>query len=273
MAVSIRKAFKNVLSDEDFLSKYAVLVVLSFCNGLLTFALLAKNYMWILPALALSITATVIAFGYDLKYIRSLIDDENAKMPEWSGILEYTLNGIKYLGAVMLFAMATSMILIIPMLVVAILAVISKVFLILMSIPVLLFILVELYVCIASIGFVYVFLDSDMDICSLFNFKKIFSYFSINYFTALFTVGTLALCNALLGGAATINIKYALLYLIPLMLAPFLRMGINNIIAQAYNSNKNEEKGSLAKMFGYLLLFIVAAILLIFVSILSKHAV
>lgn len=269
MAVSLRKAFKNVLSDGDFLSKFAILIVLSFCNGLLTFALIARNYGWLIPAAVLSVIATIIGFGYDFKYIKNLIDNENSEMPEWSGIGEFFITGTKYVAAVMLFAMAVGLILFVPIVLFACLSFISKVFFILMMLPFFLCILFEIYICFASLGMVYVFLDSDMDILSLFNFKKIFSYFSVSYFVALFAVGALAFGNGLLGSIATINLKYALLYIIPLIIAPFLRMINNNLIAQAYNANKNNEKGSVGKLFIYLALIIIITILFVLVSIVS----
>ena len=270
MAVSVCKGFRNVINDKDFWSKYTILVILSFCNGLLSFALLAKNYIWVLPALILSLLATIIALGYDLKYIQKLIANENSPMPEWSGIGEIFLTGLRYLGAIFLFSMAVGIIILIPVFLVAILAMIEKTLIVLMVIPLVLMCILELYVCLCAQGFIYVFLDSQEDILSLFNIKKIFSYFSINYFTALFIGCFFALLNSILGTCATIQMKYALLYIIPLMIAPVLRMGINNYVAQAYRANRDGEKGSLLKMFAYIGLSILAVIGLIGVSILGK---
>lgn len=270
MAVSITKSFKNVINDKDFLSKYTILVVLSFCNGLLSFALLAKNYVWVFPSLVLSLLATIITIGYDLKYVQNLIENEDSPMPEWSGIGEFIIVGLKYLGALLLFLIAAIVIIFIPVCLVAILAMIEKTLIILMLIPLLLMVIFEIYVCIAAQGFVYSFLDSEQDLLSLFNIKKIASYFSINYFISLFIVFFLSLLLALLGTCTTLNIKYELLYIIPLMLAPVVRMGINNLVAQAYRANKNNEAGSILKMFAYLGLSILTLGVFFVVPILAK---
>lgn len=270
MSVNIVKAFKNVLSDEDFLSKYTILVVLSFCSGLMAFAVLAKNNDLLLPSLILAVAAAIISFGYDIQYIKDLIKDENAKMPEWSNIGEYILCGTKCFGAILIFALAVIGIIISFTVLVALLASLFKPLILLIFIPLLFLFIIEIFTVLASVGFMYAFIESDMNLLSLFDFKKVCSYFSVNYFTVLFITGAFAIFNGILGSLTTINIKYSLLYIIPLMLAAFFRMGINNMIAQAYRANRDNEKGSATNMVIALGVCILLLLLFVVLSIFFK---
>lgn len=262
MAVSMRAAFSNVLRDKDFLSKYTILVLLSFCNGLAVYASLAKNYTLLIPAIAISTLASILAFGYDFTYIKNLILNKDANMPEWTwgNIGEYSLTGVKYLAAVLLLAMSVGIIMLIPILLILILGAISKFMLVLLIIPFFILMLIELFVCIASQGFVYSFIDTNCDILALFKFKRVCSYFSVNYFTSLFAFGCLAIFNGILATVTTSSIRYALFYIIPLLLAPFLRMGINNLMAQAYRAKRDSEPSCVGKMLVYIGCFVLLLI-------------
>ena len=117
MTVSIKDAFKNVFSDKEFITKYTYLLVLSFCLGLLNFTLLAKNYAILPVAFIFAIFASVINYGYDIEYIKSLMDNEQAKMPEWTdNITKFFMLGLKYMAAVLLIGIVFSVILTIFML-------------------------------------------------------------------------------------------------------------------------------------------------------------
>ena len=262
MSVSMRAAFSNVLKDKDFLSKYTILVLLSFCNGLAVYASLAKNYALFIPAVAIATLASILAFGYDFAYIKNLISNKDVDMPEWTwgNLGDYSLTGVKYFAAVLLLAMSVGVIILIPVLITLILGAINKFMLVFIIIPFFILMLIELFVCIASQGFVYSFIDTNYDILALFRFKKICSYFSVNYFTALFAFGCLALLNGILATATTSSLRYALFYIIPLLLAPFLRMGINNLMAQAYRAKRDGEPSCVGKMLAYIGCFVLLLI-------------
>ena len=66
----------------------------------------------------------------------------------------------------------------------------------------------EIYLLFCGIGFLYVFIESDYSIISVFNLKKIYNYFSTNYFIALFAMVTIAGINGVLATLTTIRIKY-----------------------------------------------------------------
>ena len=67
----------------------------------------------------------------------------------------------------------------------------------------------------------------------------------------------LASLNAILAVLTVMNIKYILLYIIPLMITPLLRFIASNLMAQAYLADKNLEKGSRGRLFLYLIISIV----------------
>ena len=258
MAVSIGKSIANVFSDKDFLPKYTVLVVLSFCVGLLTFVSIAENYVWLPVAIPLYLIAVVISCGYDIKYIKELINNENSKMPSWSSknIKEFLIIGVKYFLAAIIFIFIITPILSLPIFIFSSYIKIHS-YLILLALVFLFFALVTIaYLLIFFPAIIYTFINTDYDVLAFFNIKKNCSYFSVNYFTALLAIMCLNLPVTYMAHTTTLRLRYALLYIIPLMIVPIFRMFNCNLMAEAYTSKINNEKGSIAKMFGLLVLAI-----------------
>ncbi len=258
MAVSIRKSFANVFSDSEILSKYTALVILSFCTGLLTFVLLGKNYTWLPIATPLYFLAAIIAGGYDIKYVKELINNEDARMPDWSkeNLLEFFYIGAKYFIATMIFFLIITPVIFLPIIFISLLYKTYPYLILLIIIPILLAIVTALYFFICFPGIIYTFINTDNDLLTFFNVKKICSYFSVNYFTSIFAIVCLNIPVYFMAQCSTIRLKYALFYIIPLMLAPIIRMVFCNLMSQAYISNNKDNDGSIAKMFGYLFLII-----------------
>ena len=66
---------------------------------------------------------------------------------------------------------------------------------------------------------------------------------------------------------------YSELYIIPLMIAPFLRMISNNMIAQAYTANQNNEKSPLWKILLFGLTAIIMFVIIITVGFIGNHVI
>ncbi|MBR6099376.1 DUF4013 domain-containing protein [bacterium] len=271
MAVSTRSAFKNIFKDKDFLSKYSVLVVLTFAMGLMTFIMVAKNYDLLPIAIPLYFLAMIFDYGYHLKYIQNLMNDENALLPDWSKPGDIFITGIKFITAILMLAMPIIAVFLVLLVSVAMLSTVSKAFLVLLIIPFFLFAIVEIVLILAGPGFLFAYLEQNEDLFALYNLKKVFSYFSINYFTALFAILSLSVILGFMGSCTMVSLKYALFYIIPLLLAPIFRLSFNNLIGQAYCANKRDEKGSALALFGYIgefiLLLITYFIIVIILSI------
>ena len=252
MTVSTRNAIQNVFKDKDFLSKYSILVVLSFAMGLITFISVAKNYDLLPFALPVYLLALIFDYGYHLKYVQSLMKDENAVMPEWSKPGDIFITGIKFISAILLFATPILTVFLVLFGLIALLTTVSKAFMVLLIIPFFLFIVIEIFMLVGGPGFIFTYIEQNEDFFAFFNLKKVFSYCSVNYFISIFAILSL---SVILGGVSSctlVRVKYALLYIIPLMLAPIFRLCFNNLIAQAYWGNKRNEKGSGIALGGYI---------------------
>ncbi len=274
MTISIRKAFKNIVKDKDFLPKYTVLIILSFGCGLLSFALLAKNQQVMVPSLIIAIIASCFALGYDIEYTKLLIKKDDADLPNWSKWAEYFGIGLKYIWAIILLGITilTAIIMFAAIGTLLTLKVKSHMAIVIHTSYALL-IVIEILMAFCSIGFTYLFIESEYNILSLFNIKKLFGYISRNYFTALFGMAMLASINGVFATLTTAKIKYALLYIIPLMIAPFLRMISNNMIAQAYTANQNNEKSPLWKILLFGLTAIIMFVIIITVGFIGNHVI
>lgn len=254
MSINIKEAFINPFRDKNFIQKYSVLLILSFCCGILGFAIIAHNYSYIKPILILAILAAVTNLGYDLEYIKSLIKNENTELPEWKDFFKYMLSGSKFsLAIILLVSVCVGIVL--GLFILFGIFIYKKTLLLVLAAHIALGILtvIEIIMVFASMSYIYVYIDSNDDIFSVFNVKKVFSNFSANYFTALFASLTFTLINGLLGSIAMINIKYALFYIIPLIITPIIKLVSDNLAAQAYLRNKNFESGSVIKtvIFGF----------------------
>lgn len=253
MAISIRNSIKNIFNDKDFTAKYSILVVLSFICGLFVFATLAHNKPLIIPTAILATLAGCTTVGYDITYLKALMEKEDAKLPEWDKFFEYFNAGLKFLFALLLLAASImGAVLLLTFLGKILLGNIKIIMIIFFTLLNLLALGFEIYLLFCGIGFLYVFIESDYSIISVFNLKKIYNYFSTNYFIALFAMVTIAGINGVLATLTTIRIKYALFYIIPLLIAPFLRLITNNLIAQAHIADKNNESGSVWKLILYI---------------------
>ncbi len=262
MTVSLRAATKNVIKDKDFLSKYFVLVILSFIVGLTFFASYAKNYALLIPSSALAMIASIIMCGYDFKYMGVLIQDKDANLPEWDNWGTLLTTGLKFFGAIFLLAFA----IIAVTLAAAILAGLTSIFSKTVALALLIAIgIINIIICIcllmATPALIYNFIDTDYNLLSVFNFKKLCGYLSINYFSAYFIGLFIAVIVSIFASATTIRAEYVLLYIIPLLIAPFVRMINDNLLIQAYTANKNSEKGSIAKLALYFILFAVMGLI------------
>ncbi len=84
---------------------------------------------------------------------------------------------------------------------------------------------------------------------------------------------TISGINGVLATVTTIKIKYALFYIIPLLLAPFFRLITNNLIAQAYNADKNNETGSVLRLILYAVTGTVLIISILAVGTIGKYLI
>lgn len=276
MAVSIRKSFANIFGDREILPKYTVLVILSFCVGLLTFVFMAKNYMWLPVAVPLYFIASILATGYDIKYVKELMNNENSKMPHWTkeNFVEFFSIGIKYLIATIILFLIIFSIIVIPIIIIGSLYKMYNLLISLLIVPLLIATAIFMYLLICFPGIIYTFINNNYDILTFFNIKKNCSYFSVNYFISLFAIMCLALPISFIAQCTTVRLRYALFYIIPLMIAPIIRMVFCNLMSQAYRANNNNEDGSIAKMFGLLalLLFEIIIFTIAYIIFLIKFA-
>ena len=255
MSVSLRDAFRRVFKEECFLPNYTALVVMSFCSGLLYFAMRAKNIPYILPSVVLAIAALILSEGYHLKYFKAITSEVQPTMPDWKKFGFYGLTGLKFFAASIILGMVFTSVI---MILITILLVFGLFLKSAMSAMFLAFAVIvgigEMLICLCMPAFVYVFTDMDESVTSFLFLNKVFKNFSCSYFVALFLIAVLSSLNAILAVLTTINIKYVLLYIIPLMITPFLRLVSDNIMAQAYIANKNGQKDSAGKMIIYMFL-------------------
>ena len=266
MTLSIKKAFKNIFADKEFWAKYAVLLILSFCLGFLNFTMMAKNYLLFVPAVAVAVMSSCLFNGYEIQYIKSLMNDKNAKMPEWNdNIWNFFLIGLKYFTAILLVGIVCSAIVIVLMMFAVIAAYILHYPILLKILSRTLFIIIEIVAIILTQGFIYLFIESNYEITSLFNFKKLFSYFGVTYFTSTAMCINLLVIIAIIATITTANIRYALLYLIPLIISPVFNLGMDNIRAQAYRAIKNNKKISFLSF----ILYTISAILIVAILIIA----
>ena len=274
MAISIRNSIKNIFSDEDFITKYSILVVLSFICGLVVFATLAHNKPLIIPTTILATLAGCVTLGYDITYLKTLIEKEDAKLPEWNRFFEYLNTGLRFVCAILLLVAAImGGILILTILGKILSYNIKALMLLFYSILTLAVIGFEIFLLFCGIGFMYMFIESDYNITSVFNIKKLYNYFSTNYFIALFAMVTISGINGILATLTTIKIRYALFYIIPLLLAPFFRLITNNLIAQAYNADKNNETGSVWRLIFYAITATTTIFLIFLAGTLGKYLI
>jgi len=264
MAVSIRKATRDIFKDKDFLSKYTVLVILAFCVGLLSFAMIAKNNMWILVSLPFYILAGIILNGYYIKYTHNLMDNENSGLPSIvkENLLEYFPIGLRYFIATAAFLAINSLAVISLMILISFLAKIYNLLIVLIILPIIYEIVLLLYIFVGLPGLIYNFIESNYSILSFFEIKKVLSHLSVNYFISLFYLSILNLGIFFMTQCSIMRIRYALLLIIPLMLSPIVALITDNLMAQAYRSNKTSEEGSIAKMSISLLCLIILSIVL-----------
>ena len=170
MAISIRNSLKNIFNDEDFVTKYSILVVLSFLCGLVVFAALAHNKPLIIPTIILATLAGCVTLGYDITYLKALIEKEDAKLPEWSRFFEYLNTGLKFVCAILLLAAAIMGGILILTILGKILSYNIKILMILLySALTLITIGVEIFLLFCGIGFMYMFIEADYSITSVFN--------------------------------------------------------------------------------------------------------
>ena len=168
MTVSILEAFKNVIKDKDFMPNYTALVVMSFCCGLVYFALPSRNMNILIPVIILAIAAGIYTEGYHLHYLGALIRNNESKMPEWKNCWPYYLTGLKYVIAIIIFTLALCAISLLFLGISFAMIPISKVLgaLLLMIFFIICFILeVFIFLCIPS--FPCTFIDSEENILSI----------------------------------------------------------------------------------------------------------
>ena len=241
---------------------YTALVVMSFCCGLVYFASLSNNTKLLVPTTILAVAAMIYSEGYHLRYFKSLTTNTTPSMPEWKDAGSILLTGIKYATAVLILSLALGAILLIFGFITAAATIVSKIFgIILLMLFFLICFIMEIFLVVCLPSFFCTFTDSEGSVLSFLNIKNLCKYFSVNYFITLFTILILALLNSCLSFAASINIKYNLTYIIPLMLAPIIRLWTDNLIAQSYLANKSGEQGSIAKMCILLLVLLLIVIL------------
>lgn len=265
MSVSIKKSFGNIFSDKSFIEKYSNLVILSFACGFLNFVILAKNYSLLIPAIFLAAIAVVFNFGYDLTYVKSMMVNINSELPLWNGnFKKFFILGLKWIAAILLICFIFDIVLVFFMILVSIFAMLLHYKSVVLMMPKILFIVSEIFAIIFMQGLIYLFLDSNEAIASLFNLKKLFSYFSVNYFTSVAGTSIFILFNAILSTLATIKLEYALWYIVPLLIAPLFKLVNDNLMAQAYVANKNNEKTSWTILVLYLIMAILLCILLLY---------
>ncbi len=258
MSVSLRAAIKNIAKDKDFLSKYLILVILSFTVGLTFFASYAKNYALVIPSSALGMLASIILCGYDFRYLKKLINNTDANLPEWNNFGELLITGLKFFGTVFLLAVAIIAVVLVLTILSGLTVFISKglAFSLLIGVGVL-----NIIICACLLAYtpaiIYNFIDTDYDLAAIFNFKKLSSYFSRNYFSAFFAGGFVAILVSIFAIITTAKPEYVLLYIIPLMIAPIVRMINDNLLIQAYTANKANEKGSAVKLILYFILSLI----------------
>ena len=268
VAISLIDAFKQVFKDKNFMPTYTVLVILSFCCGLLFFATLAKNTPLIFPSIILAICALCLSEGFHLQYFKSLVTTQDKNMPNFKDVGCYAMTGIKFLAATTILCLTILPLTIFSTIFVLLFSVISKPAMHLaLLFSTFIFLIIEIFILICIPAFIYVFTDTDEDVVSFLFIKKLCGYFSCNYFSALFLIAFISALNGVISVATTVNIKYALLYIIPLMITPIIRLGADNILAQAYCANKNSEKGSVGRMIFYLFsAFVIMFILFYFAA-------
>lgn len=260
MSVGIIKAFKNMCSDNTFLQKYTVLVVLSFCAGLFYFAYISKNTPYIYPTLFIAIMSYIISVGYDLFYIRDLLENEEAKLPEWKCFGDISNLGLRFTTGILLFGLAFISLMVFLYVSGAILGGILSVaagtkivgYSIILFVS-LLVVAIEIFMIVSAIAFICEFLNNGNSICTFFKWNKVFKYFNRNYFLALFAIIMMSSFNAIIAACTTISLKYILLYIIPLMLAPIIRLGADNLIAQHIHSSISEDKSVIPRLIVYIL--------------------
>ena len=254
MSISIKCAAQKVFKDKSFGVNLLFLVILSFLNGLFTFAILAKNIALYIPTFFAAAFASIVMIGYDITYMRNLFNDKDAELPHWKQISKFFSTGFKYTISIILLIMSIY----IPLLFILVgysffkFSALSPLIIILGTYIIIA--VIEVLIITLSLAVTFAFVESEDNILEVFNFKKVFGYINTNYFSALFAVGIFGVIHNILTKLSIANIKYAIIYIVPLIIFPIFRLIIDNIAAQAYHAQKDNEKASAKTILIYLII-------------------
>lgn len=176
MSISVKLAYQNVFKDEEWKYKVFVITVLTTINFMSLFSNAHKQNPLIL---IISGIMGLIMAGYFFKYMNALLEDKEAKLPDFDSFIDLFFIGLKFVIGTFFLGIAI------------------KLFCVLIALPC--FLLAKVVgVVVAIILIVYLYslipafiinFSEEFNIGAMIDFKKAREIAKFNYYKALFILG------------------------------------------------------------------------------------